>query len=161
MPPTNSRRNRRQKIRERLAKAREDAQLVGLVETVPAGAVRDERVNPTVQSEQQFPQLIETAIKRGWATPENKKPEIIDGLISEFETTDDPHLKNVIAKTLLTGDKHQWERDNPEDAGKAAGANQSIDLAELLSRAEEHRRINHAESMPIIEDPNAGEDKPG
>lgn len=48
--PSNKQRNRRQKVKARYTKAREDAQLEGIIPTSPEGAVRDERVDPASQS---------------------------------------------------------------------------------------------------------------
>ncbi len=45
----------------------------------------------------------------------------------------------------MIGDKQQWERDNPEEAGKAAGGGdtnvQVVELSELLKRAKEQREV--------------------
>src|SRR5215472_17399868 len=59
-------RKRRQRCKERYAKAREDAQLSGIIPTVPEGAVRNE-VAP-VAPDPPLPHLVRKAIKNNWAT---------------------------------------------------------------------------------------------
>src|SRR5262249_16981842 len=52
---------------ERYAKVREDAQLLGIIPTVPEGAVRNE-VAP-VAPDPPLPHLVRAAIKNNWETP--------------------------------------------------------------------------------------------
>lgn len=129
-------RNAKQRAKQTYAKARENAQLLDVIPTVPEGAVRDERVDPASQSEQQFPTLVQAAISGGWSVPEAIKRQVINSLAKPFfeksttvmtkegvaiEVPVDPYLLKENAKVLLSADKHQWEKDNPEEAGKAAG----------------------------------------
>ena len=80
---TTSKRNRRNKLKKRYAKAREDAQLAGLIPTTPGGAVRDERVDPRSQGCQQLPQLVRQALKNDWNTPDEAKPAVHRGVWNE------------------------------------------------------------------------------
>jgi hypothetical protein len=115
---TTRRRNRRQKLKARYAKRREEAQLTGLIPTVPEGAVRNEVVDPRTQSEQRIPSLDWQAIYKGWKVPEEEKPRVIDRLLEPF---DDPEadfyllIKNFSA--LLQADQKQHEREHAEEAG--------------------------------------------
>ncbi len=108
-------RNRKQKVKETYAKAREDAQLVGVIPTEPVGAVRDERVPQCAQTNQSLPALIAQAIRKGWATEDAKKPELVDELVSIVLNPDMPPGKKVAAfNALRMADESQWKRDNPE-----------------------------------------------
>lgn len=156
-------RKARQSTKERYAKAREDAQVQGVISTVPEGAVRDERVDPLSQDEQKFPGLDRLAIRndgKGWSVPEHIKRKVIETsaeVLFEKRTVTSPVTGETIevppdrfvqmqaAKTLMQADKQQWERDNPEEAGKAAGGGdtnvQVVELSELLKRAKEQREV--------------------
>jgi hypothetical protein len=119
--PTNKARNRRKKVQARYAKAREDAQLAGLIPTTPEGAVRGERVDPRLQSCQQLPQLIRQALREGWNVPDSAKPGIIAELLQPFYAQDGPQdykLLIRLARLLLLLDQTQ---DHSEEAGKAKG----------------------------------------
>lgn len=138
--PTSRRRKKRAKAKVKYAKAREAAQLMGIIETTPAGAVRDERVDPATQDEQRFPGLDRLAVrndgKGGWYVPEHTKRKVIEFLAEvlferktfidtdgiERELPPDRFAQVQASKTLLIADKRQWERDNPTEAGKARGA---------------------------------------
>ncbi len=75
--PTKKPTNDRKKVKARYQKAREDAQLVGLLPTVPDGAVRDERVNPATQSRPTFLELEAMAVAKGWPVPVEYRAEVI------------------------------------------------------------------------------------
>jgi hypothetical protein len=106
-------RKRRQRCKERYAKLREDAQLLGIVPTVPEGAVRDE-VAP-VAPDPPLPHLVRVAIKHNWPTPDCNKPAIVASLLEPFYDPDaDPMLKVRLAKLLLLLDQTQYERDRAE-----------------------------------------------
>lgn len=137
--PTSSRRAQKQKVKERYARAREDAQLLELIPTVPEGALKEERVDPSSQDEQRIPELDRKAIMRGWAVPDDEKELVINRLLEPFheekrrvitkdgsvvEVDQDRDLLQKNAKVLIAADKHQYERDNPEEAGKARGSAQ-------------------------------------
>jgi hypothetical protein len=106
-------RKRRQRCKEHYAKAREDAQLLGIIPTVPEGAVRNE-VAP-VAPDPPLPQLVRTAIKNNWATPDSNKPAIVDSLLEPIYDPDaDPMLLVKCVRVLLLLDQTQYERDHPE-----------------------------------------------
>src|SRR5437868_4308031 len=89
--PTSKARRKRQKIKRKYARLREDCQLAGIIETAPSGAVRNE-VAP-VAPDPPLPHLVRTALKDGWATPDAAKPAIIDALLEAFYDPDaDPAL---------------------------------------------------------------------
>lgn len=133
--PTTKRRKGKQKIKERYAKAREDAQLAGVIATSSEGAVRDERVNPATQGSQQLPAVVMEAIKNNWATPDVSKGKIVATLLEPFYINDivldkdgnqvrvppNRALQLECTKVLRALDVTQHERDNPEAAGKAKG----------------------------------------
>jgi hypothetical protein len=115
-----NKRKRRQRCKERYAKAREDAQLLGIIPTVPEGAVRDE-VAP-VAPDPPLPHLVRAALRQGWDVPEAAKARIVAELLAAFfEEGQDPMLKVRLARLLLLLDQTQWERDHPDEAGKAKG----------------------------------------
>lgn len=123
--PTSSKRNQRQKANASWQKYREDKQLGGEWETRPEGALTAEQVDPATQKEQPLPGLIGTAIRRGWAVPEEKKPQLVDELVGVMEDPEvSPMTKVKAYNALVSGDKTQYERDYPEEAAKAKGSNQ-------------------------------------
>lgn len=146
MGRTSRGRNRKQKEKASYSKLREDLQLRGQLPTTPEGAVRDERVDPLSQDSQQFPQLDINAIRNGWAVPEPEKARMVDRLVAivleeprqevlvvngkEVAVTRQPD-KNLQVKAfnaLQQADQRQYERDNPEDAGRArGGVNVAVD----------------------------------
>lgn len=140
--PTSKTRNRKQKVREKYSKAREDAQLAGIIPTTPEGAVRPERVDPASQRMAALPELVRQALKESWNTPDAAKPAIIASLLEPFYQDDvvlDENGKQVrvkpsramlmaLAKTLLQLDRFQWEKDHPEAAGKARGGGASASV---------------------------------
>ena len=127
------RRKTRQKVKERYAKAREDAQALGVIATTPEGAVRDERVDPASQDEQRFPGLDRLAIRNsdGWGVNDHVKRRVIevsaevlfekktyiDKEGNEREAPPDRFAQAQAAKTLLAADKFQHEKDHPKDDG--------------------------------------------
>ena len=149
--PTGKRRNAKQKIKKRYAKSREDAQLAGVIETSPEGAVRAERVDPLSQDAQRFPGLDRAAILnegRGWSTPEHVKRKAVeqaaevlfekktvfktvvnpDGTTTTVEVVLPPDRNEQLAaiKVLLLGDQKQHERDNPVDGGAGSKAGSGV-----------------------------------
>lgn len=157
--PTSKGRNKRQKLKSRYSKAREDAQLHGLIETTPEEALKDERVPPSVQGEQKIPGLDRDAVRKGWEVPEEVKVKVIERLSEPFFEANrvvvtregkevvvppDRNLLKENAKVLVLADQRQWERDNPRESGLSKGASQTThvnvlmaDLAELFRRADE------------------------
>ena len=112
-------RKRRQRCKERYAKAREDAQLIGIIPTVPEGAVRNE-VAP-VAPDPPLPQLIRQALRENWATPDASKSKVVADLLAAFfEEGADPMLRIRLFRTLLLADQTQYARDHPEQARKGS-----------------------------------------
>lgn len=131
--PTSKRRRQKQLLKEKYAKTREDAQLAGLIHTTPEGAVRNEVSTGNAQ----LPELVRQAIRESWATPDAAKAAIVANLLEPFfaerEVGPDgklvpPNRQQMIelAKTLRLLDQTQFERDHPEEAGKAKGGNISL-----------------------------------
>ena len=136
--PTSRKRNRKQKAQASFSKAREELQLMGVIETTPEGALRAERVDPASQDEQRFPGLDREAIRNdgnGWMVPEHIKRKVveknaevlyerrttfIDG--KEIELPPDRDQINKASRVLQAADQMQHERDHPEEAGKAKGS---------------------------------------
>jgi hypothetical protein len=118
--PTSKARRRRQKIKRRYARLREDCQLADIIDTTPSGAVRDE-VAP-IATDPPLPHLVRAAIKNNWPIPDSNKPGIVDSLLEPFYDPDaDPALIVKCARVLLQADQTQYERDRAEEAGKAKG----------------------------------------
>lgn len=117
-----TRRRERQKAIVQYTKARETLQLAGILETLPAGAVRDERVDPATQATPALPALDRMAINRGWATPDEKKPQVVDRLLAIIQDPrSSPSEIIAAARALLAADQRQWERDRADLANKANG----------------------------------------
>lgn len=148
--PTSKRRAERQSVTRRLTHALDDAQRLGLVPTVPEVVPGlDKAVDPKSQEEQKIPSLDRQAIKKGWSVPEDKKPLVIQRLLEPFDDAEaDGWLLKENAKVLISADQRQWERDNPEEAGRSKGGlgiNLVGDLAVLLRRAEEQLKCRALE----------------
>jgi hypothetical protein len=126
--PTSKRRRKKQQLKERYAKVREDAQLADIIPTTPEGAVRNEVV---LTGNAVLPDVVREALRENWATPDAAKPAIVANLLEPFfaerEIIDGkvqpPNRAQLIelAKVLRLLDQTQFERDHPEDAGKAKG----------------------------------------
>ncbi len=116
--PTTSRRAKKQKVRETYAKSREEAQLLGVIPTTPEGAVRNEVVPPSSQGAQPLSELVAQAIRKGWATRDEIKPELVDEMV---KIVLDPEMsaKNKVASfnALRMADQAQYERDHPNQRG--------------------------------------------
>ena len=147
--PTGPRRREKQRVKDRLAHAQDDAQRLDIVETTPEEALKPARVDPSVQKEQPQSRLIGQAIRNGWATPEEKKPRLVDEMIGIVEDPEAKTFDKVAAyNALLKGDQAQFERDQPEQAAKAKGGvnvNNTnevtvVDLGELFRRVDEQRK---------------------
>jgi len=127
--PTTRRRKQLQRPVKRYMELREDLQLAGRIPVEPAGAVRDERVNPSVQGSQPLPDIAIRAIegdrKGTWRVPAEKKPGLVDEMIGLVEAGGDdapsPVVKVMAYNALVKGDQLQYERDHPEEAGRAKG----------------------------------------
>ena len=114
--PTSKARRRRQKLKRRYARLREDAQLADIIETTPEGAVRNEvaRVAP----DPPLPHLVRAALKNNWPTPDCNKPAIIASLLAPFYDSDaDRALLVKCFKVLFLADQTQYERDCVEQKG--------------------------------------------
>jgi hypothetical protein len=114
--PTHGKKKRkdRQAKRKQYQELREDLQLSGDIPTMPEGAIRDERVDPSTQGTQPMSQLIMEAIRKGWEVDDDIKPELIQEMV---KIVMDPEM-SVKAKigafqALRMADQAQWERDNP------------------------------------------------
>lgn len=166
--PTTKRRKDRQRLKERYAKVREDAQLAGIIPVEPEGAVRNERVDPLDQNEPaDHLSLVSVAARRGWATPDVVKPRIVDNLVRiatgecgetlvdrDGEVIDaGPSLKTQVyaAKVLTEIDQIQYERDNPEEAGRAKGA---VNVGVAVADVREVLRALEAEREQQAADPS-------
>ncbi len=122
-------RKKKQRLRAQYSAIREEAQLAGVIPTTPEGAVRNEVVDPKTQSEQVFPSLVSGAIRRGWAVPEEKKPVLVDEMIAVVEDVEQSSKTRIAAfNALRLADTTQYERDHPEEAGKAKGGGGSVSV---------------------------------
>ncbi len=84
--------------------------------------MRDERVDAATQGAQPLPGLVIQAIRKGWAIPDARKPELIDELLAIIDDPEVPNKLKVAAfNALRAADKDQYERDNP-DAVRSPGA---------------------------------------
>ena len=127
--PTSKRRRKKQELKERYAKVREDAQLADIIPTTPEGAVRNEVVQT---GNAVLPEIVREALRNNWATPDSAKPAIVANLLEPFFAEREldalgkpvpPNRAQLIecAKVLRLLDQTQFERENPEAAGQAKG----------------------------------------
>lgn len=118
--PSSAARNHKQDVKQQYMSLREEAQLLGLIPTTPEGAVRDEKTPPA--ADPPLPALVSTAIRQGWAVPEERKPGLVDELIRVLDDPEATNKDKVGAFNALTrADQQQYERDYPEKAAKAKG----------------------------------------
>jgi hypothetical protein len=152
--PTTPRRWKLQRVADRYAHAREDAQLAGLIPTVPEEALTDERVDPARQSEPPLLGLVRRAVREDWDTPAEKKPVIVDQIIRLVESEDTgPHVKVAAARTLQMLDRDQWERDQAERAGRAEAGIRADSQEVVVTADEAHaflREIEKQTGQPIM-----------
>jgi hypothetical protein len=113
--PTSKARRKRQKIKRRYARLREDLQLSGDLPATLQGALRPEAVDPALQGCQLFPALVRQALREGWATPDSAKAKVVAELLAEFEEGGDPAERVLLFRLLLLLDQTQWERDRLEE----------------------------------------------
>ena len=167
--PTKKKRSAPQRLKDRYAHAREDAQLAGIIPTTPEEALTSERVDPRLQSEQRFPDLDRLAIRggHGFDVTEpvrrkiievnaemlyEKRIEFIDGPDGDKIAIEVPNRKLQLeaSKNLLAADEMQYKRDEPARAGQAAGADQVqvIDLKAILEQVSRQREA--AEQINIL-----------
>ena len=175
--PTSKAKNRKKKVKARYAKAREEAQLAGVIPTTPDGAVRNERV-PTAP-DPVLPELVRQAIRESWATPDRAKARVVASLLEPFfnnitvvdeegralQIPASPKLLNELAKTLRMLDQTQYERDHPEEATKAKGGGGSaavsvtvqtnIQAAALVREMIERGELGVIEEMQPPDKPSA------
>lgn len=93
-----------------------------------------------------MPRVIGEAVSLGWATPEPMK-QIQVGELHSIATDPEvePHVRVAAIRTAQQADKDQWERDNPELAGKTKGGtkvevnNQQVVQFNALEAAREAR----------------------
>ena len=157
--PTSKARNDKQKLRDRYAHAREDAQLAGLIPTTPEEALKPERVDPAAQAEAPMPGLIGEAIRRGWAVPEHRKPDLVDELIKILDDPEVPQKVKVAAfNALRQADQAQFERDYPERAAKARGGTTINNLSNSVTVQTNQAAIAIMNRM--LDDPGAGLEDP-
>lgn len=115
--PTSKARRKRQKIKRKYARLREDCQLEGILETTPEGAVRNERA--PVAPDPPLPHLVRAAIKNNWPTPDCNKPAIVDNLgAAILDPDNDLMLRIECFKVVFMLDQLQYEIDHPEHARK-------------------------------------------
>lgn len=163
-----SRRYERQQLAKNYSQLREKAQLAGLIPTLPEESLQPERVDKRQQSDQPLPELVARAIRAGWATPDDKKPELVDELVKIIEDMELPAKVKVAAfNALRMADQTQYERDHPEVKGAGGGAHPinvsvttNIAAVELLNKMQALGPIDVGETPRlegVAQDPLEGE----
>lgn len=108
-------RGEKQRVKDRLSHAQDDArrlEILGNDPLPPEESLRPERVDPSSQEQLRFPRLIGVAVRRGWATPDERKPGLVDELIGVVEDPDAKPFDKIAAfGTLTRADQIQHERD--------------------------------------------------
>lgn len=169
--PTSRARNSKQNIMQRYTKAREDAQLAGLIPTTPEAAIDSERVDPLAQATAALPELVRQALRESWATPDSAKPAIIAALLAPFFREEEivsqdgtvvkvkPSAKTLmeLANTLRMLDQQQYERDHPEAKTPSRSGDthfhgpviqNNMDAAALVRRMIEDGQLGLLEELP-------------
>lgn len=145
--PTSKARRKRQMIKRKYARLREDCQLADIIETIPEGAVRNEVV--PVAPDPPLPHLVRAAIKDGWATPDSAKPKVVADLLAAFfEEGQDPMLRVRLARLLLLLDQTQWERDHLEEAGKSGSFLLNVNVVNVDSAPNKEDTGEQAAQLP-------------
>lgn len=113
-------RKTRQRKRQMYMELREDLQLSGDIPTTPEGAIRNEVVPPC--ADPPIPELVQQAVRRGWAVPEERKPGIVDEMLKVIDNPEESAKVKVAAfNAVRMADQQQYERDHPQRAGQAKG----------------------------------------
>ncbi len=142
--PTTSARARKQRTKDRYAHAREDAQLEGLIPTLPEEALKPEQVPACAQSEDRkaLAEMVTRAIRGGWAVPLAKREQFVEELTGILLDPEESSKVKVAAFTALRlADHDQWVRDNPEVAGKAKGGTSGVSLQVNIQAAQVVREM--------------------
>ncbi len=132
--PTSKKRSATQRIKDRYAHAREDAQLAGLIPTTPEESLGSE-VAPPGDDPPQIG-LVAAALRQGWAVPDEVKPALVDELLKIVTAITDeqgeggvsPKTKVAAFNALRMADQQQYERDYPERAAKAKGGGNTTNV---------------------------------
>lgn len=149
-------------MRERYSHAREDAQQLGLIPTLPEVALASERVDPATQSAPELPALDRKAMRGNWDTSQAEIEKVFGRLLKiiESETSNDTEAI-ASARAIMHAHFRQWEQDNPDLAGKMRAQKQpqqiTINIGMVAAAVEEiekklGRRIGLPPAMQQIED---------
>ena len=133
-----ARKRQRQRARERERKAREQAQLTGVTPTAPETPQQG-----GVSTAQPEPRLVGSAIRRGWAVPEAKKPDLVDHLVALLDDPEaTPKTKVSAFSALRQADQAQWDRDNPKQAAQlSATTNVAVNVQTAIEVASAIREM--------------------
>lgn len=108
-------------------KARENLQLAGVLETTSVGAVRNEKVQTESGHLASLPGLVMDAVHQKWSTPPEEQGKAVADLLKMLHDEDlDPGRRIAAFNALRHADRDQWERENPELAGKVKGGGVSV-----------------------------------
>lgn len=150
-PESIKRRKTLNRHKKRYMELREELMLAGEIPTEPAGAIRDERVPPDSQGSQPQPGLIEAAIRHGWAVPEDKKPRLVDELISVLDDPEAKQKDKVAAySALLRGDQHQYEVDHPQDNNRPGAAVININVETVAAQPSDVAPVEMLDAVEAI-----------
>ena len=94
------------------------------------------------------------APKRGWATPEDVKEDLVDQMMRIVEDPDAKAKDRVAAfNALRVADQSQWERDHPVESGKSKGGGTSqVNINLNMAAAAALRGMIEAGTIGIIEE---------
>jgi hypothetical protein len=92
--------------------------------------------------------------KRGWATPEEVKEDLVDEMMAIVRDPDMKAKDRVAAfNALRVADQSQWERDHPTEAGKSkGGTTSSVNINLNMAAAAALRGAIEAGTLGIIEE---------
>lgn len=114
-------------------------------------------VSPFRRAVQERKDSVEPPPKRGWATPESDKEDLVDLMMSIVQDPDAKAKDRVAAfNALRVADQSQWERDHPAESGKSKGGgpsqvniNLNMAAAATLREMIEQGKLGIVEPLPV------------
>lgn len=154
---SSSRKLQKQNLMRRFMRAREDAQLAGLIRTEPKEAIGkiDERVK------HDDPKLIERAIKQGWAVPDEIKPELVaelTAIVTDDSEEASDKTKVAAFRALLAADQAQHDRDTPKTAKQTVNVSVQTNIAAVDILRQSMRQVDTAQVTPAPYTPQITEE---
>ena len=117
-------------------------------------------VSPFQRAVQTTSNTITQTANRGWETPEEIKPDIVDEMIRIILDCEMKSKDRIAAfNALRVADQSQWERNNPDLSGKSKGSpsvniNMNIAAAAVVREMIERGELGSIEEMRTLAQPS-------